>query len=101
MEPLSSSRKCPTCGQWSEWNQNPSDRCRHCGNVLDPQAVKARKKRQEDEFRQKDQLNITLIEIYPYDSAFTRFWKRIVQAFQISLMAIISFIIWLIALLAG
>lgn len=101
MEQSSSSRKCPTCGQWSAWHQHPDDRCEHCGNALDPQALKARQVREEDEFRQKQHFNIALIEIFPYDSGFTRFWKRIVQGFQISLMAIISFIIWVVTILAG
>src|SRR5688572_33447710 len=82
----SSSRKCATCGQWSAWNQHPDDLCEHCGAILDPQAVKARQQQQEEDFRQKQNINIALIEIFPYDSAFTKFWKRIVQGFQITLM---------------
>ena len=96
-----SSRKCSNCGQWSLWNQQPEDLCEHCGAILDPQGLKARQKQEEEDFRQKQNLNIALIEIYSYDSAFTRFWKRIVQGFQITLMAIISFIIWLVTVLAG
>ena len=96
-----STRKCPTCGQWSDWNQNSDDLCQHCGAVLDPQGVRARQLQEEEAFRQQKNINIALIEIYPYDSAFTRFWKRIVQGFQLTLMAIISFIIWVVTVLAG
>jgi hypothetical protein len=101
MEQPTSSRKCPSCGQWSGWKQHPDDRCEHCGNVLDPKALKARQVREEEELRQKQHLNIALIEIYPYDSGLTRFGKRMVQGFQISLLAIISFIIWVVTILAG
>ena len=101
MEQTKSSRKCPSCGQWSNWHQSPDDKCEHCGNYLDPQALKARQQREEEEFRQKKNLNIALIEIYPYDSQWTRFGKRIIQGFQLSLMAIISFIIWVVTILAG
>jgi hypothetical protein len=101
MEQIKSSRKCPGCGQWSNWQQSPDDKCEHCGSLLDPQALKARQQREEDEFRQKEQFNIALIEIYPSDSALTRFGKRIIQGFQLSLMAIISFIIWVVTILAG
>ena len=96
-----SSRKCPTCSQWSAWKQNPEDHCEHCGAILDPQGLKARHQQEEEDFRQKQNINIALIEIFPYDSTLTRFWKRIVQGLQISLMAIISFIIWLVTVLAG
>ena len=96
-----SSRKCANCGQWSLWNQQPEDLCEHCGAILDPQGLRARKLQEEEDFRQKQNINIALIEIFPYDSAFTRFWKRIVQGLQITLMAIISFIIWLVTVLAG
>ena len=96
-----STRKCPACGLWSDWNQNPDDLCQHCGAVLDPQGVRARQLQEEEAFRQQKNINIALIEIYPYDSAFTRFWKRIVQGFQLTLMAIISFIIWVVTVLAG
>ncbi|HSI91726.1 MAG TPA: hypothetical protein VK927_11455 [Adhaeribacter sp.] len=101
MQATTSTRKCPACGQWSGWHKNPDDRCEHCGAILDPQGLKARNLREEEAFRQEQQFNITLIDIHPYDSAFTRFWKNIVRAFQITLMAIISFIIWFITILAG
>ena len=96
-----SSRKCATCGQWSGWKQQPEDRCEHCDAILDPQGLKARHEQEEEAFRQKQNINIALIEIFPYDSTLTRFGKRIVQGFQLTLMAIISFIIWLVTVLAG
>jgi methionyl-tRNA synthetase len=101
MEQMKSSRKCPGCGQWSEWNELPDDKCQHCGNTLDPQGLKARQEQEAEALRQKQHLNLALIEIYPHDSATTRFGKRIVQAAQLTLMAIISFIIWLVTVLAG
>ena len=83
------------------WSQHPDDLCEHCGSILDPQGVKNRQKQEEEDFRQKQNINIALIEIFPYDSGLTRFWKRIIQGFQLTLMAIISFIIWLVTVLAG
>jgi len=96
-----STRKCPACGQWSNWSQNPDDKCEHCGSILDPQGLRARQLQEEEALRQKKNLNIALIEIYPYDSSLTRFGKRIVQGFQLTLMGIISFIIWVVTVLAG
>lgn len=101
MEQLKSSRKCPGCGQWSGWNQSPDDKCEHCDDVLDPQGLKNRQEQEAEEQRQKKNLNLALIEIYPTDPPLTRFGKRIIQAGQLSLMAIISFIIWLVTVAAG
>lgn len=89
------------CGAWSEWNRKPDDRCTFCGELLDPDALRLSEARQKWEQKQEKQLSFSLIEIHPHDSAFTRFWKRIVQAFQITFFSILSFILWLIAWLAG
>lgn len=60
-----------------------------------------RQLKEEEEQAEKKKFNIALIEIYPEDSKPVVFFKRIVQALQITFMAILSFILWLIALLAG
>jgi hypothetical protein len=94
-------KKCPRCGQWSEWTGNPTDLCEHCGSILDEKGFIRQVKEEEEEREEKKKFDITLIEIYPDDSKPVVFFKRIVQGFQIGFMAILSFILWLIALLAG
>lgn len=39
---MASEKKCPHCGHWTPWNQQPSDSCTHCGQVLDPRTVAER-----------------------------------------------------------
>lgn len=97
---MNASKKCPNCGQWSHWNQNPTDRCEHCQSILDPVAVasqQARAKRQLE----KGRFEIDFIEINPHDPWYTQFIKRIGLGFQIAFVSVVSFILWLIALLAG
>ena len=36
---MASEKKCPQCGQWTFWNQQPTDSCSHCGQMLDPRTV--------------------------------------------------------------
>lgn len=91
---------CPRCGQWSEWTGNPTDLCEHCGSILDERGF-IRQMKEEEEQADKKRFDITLIEIYPEDSRLVVFFKRIGQGFQLTFMAILSFILWLIALLAG
>jgi hypothetical protein len=64
---------------------------------LDPVAVASQERRQEE----KQRSSIDFIQINPDDHWFTRFYKRIGLGFQIAFVSIISFFLWLIALLAG
>ncbi|KAA5540364.1 hypothetical protein [Adhaeribacter rhizoryzae] len=95
-----SSKKCPHCGEWSEWNQHPTDTCQFCGALLDDRTL-LREAAREAESKNKKQLEIDIIEVYPTDSFFVKIGKRIIQAIQISFIAIVSFIIWFLTMLAG
>ncbi|MGV3586565.1 MAG: hypothetical protein ACO1OF_06170 [Adhaeribacter sp.] len=95
-----SSKKCPHCGEWSEWDQQPTDTCQFCGALLDDRTL-LREAAREAESRNKKQLEIDIIEVYPTDSFFVKIGKRIIQAIQISFIAIVSFIIWFLTMLAG
>jgi methionyl-tRNA synthetase len=37
---MAAEKKCPHCGKWTNWNNQPSDLCEHCNTVLDPHSVK-------------------------------------------------------------
>jgi hypothetical protein len=94
-------RKCPRCDKWSEWTGSPTDLCEHCGTILDEEGFIRQLKREEEDEKDKNRFDITLIPIYPDDNKVVVFLKRIIQGFQIAFMAILSFILWLIAMLAG
>jgi transcription initiation factor TFIIIB Brf1 subunit/transcription initiation factor TFIIB len=100
-EKLVHQKKCPNCGQWTVWNQSVEDICQHCGAVLDEEGLRRRAQKEEEKEKQAERFNLVMIEIYPTDGPFTVFYKRIIQAFQITFMAILSFIIWLVTILAG
>lgn len=45
-------KKCPHCGEWSHWQQQLTDRCEHCNELLEYRAVQEKaawKKRLSDE----------------------------------------------------
>ncbi|GGG02942.1 hypothetical protein [Pontibacter amylolyticus] len=98
---MSAIRKCPNCGQWSRWTQNPTDRCEHCNSILDPVAVARQQARAERKQEEEERYSIKFIEVNPDDPWYIQFFKRIGLGFQIAFVSIISFFIWLIALLAG
>ncbi|MDX5348584.1 MAG: hypothetical protein LPJ89_02450 [Hymenobacteraceae bacterium] len=96
-----STRKCSNCGQWSEWNMNVEDRCKNCGALLDKAGYEQKQKHQEWQIEQQKKFQIGLIEIKPTDGPVTVFFKNIIRALQVSFIAVMSFILWLITLLAG
>ncbi len=97
--PLFASKKCPFCLQWSIWQQLPDDRCEHCGNLLDPQAEKSAIAREE--LANQKMSSVILMEINPEDGPVKRFFKTIVRGGQLAFAAILSFIMWVVAAVAG
>lgn len=95
-----SSKKCAACGQWSSWNMSPTDRCQHCEELLADQSILSAASRKEGN-EEKKKFEVGLIEIYPSDAWPVVLVKRLVQVVQISFVAIVSFIIWFLTMLAG
>jgi hypothetical protein len=95
-----SSKKCPQCGEWSDWNGEITDCCQHCGALLsDKSSLRAAARVAEQQ--EKKGFELGLIPIHPTDSWPVVLAKRLVQAIQISFVAIVSFLLWLLTLLAG
>ncbi|MFB9863838.1 hypothetical protein [Rufibacter immobilis] len=98
---MKESKKCPHCGQWSVWNHSPADRCEHCQALLDPAAFERQQAQAERKEEEEKRFSVDLIQINPDDSALVKFFKSIGLGFQLAFVGIVSFILWLIALLAG
>jgi hypothetical protein len=94
------SKKCPNCGQWSEWNQQASDTCQHCGALLDDENLIRTAAREAEKSEQKG-FDLDIIQIHPNDAWYVVFYKRIIQGLQYSFIAIMTFILWVLALIAG
>lgn len=102
-ESFKSVKKCKNCGNWSPWQQNINDTCHFCGQLLDEEAFLAKAKAEADasEDQKRYQINLDLIKIYPTDSLVVKLGKRFIQAVQLSFVAVLSFILWVLTLLAG
>ncbi|HYK76345.1 MAG TPA: hypothetical protein VEV16_05165 [Daejeonella sp.] len=98
--------KCPECKQWTTWNGNIQDRCLFCNELIEKEAFK---KQAAKETLQAISANKRPdIIIHPDDSFLVRLSKRIqlacrgfVYYAQIAFVSVISFILWIIALLAA
>ncbi len=97
---LVSTKKCPFCQQWSEWDMQPDDRCTHCGKLLDPQASN-RARQEEAMAHQKAASKVRLIQINADDSAIIWLLKWIVRGGQLLFIALLSFFIWVATVAAG
>ncbi|WBO86386.1 hypothetical protein [Hymenobacter yonginensis] len=97
--PLMASKKCPHCGFWSPWQQQATDRCERCGLYLDAPRMRSEQKRQE--LADKPLPSFMRLELKPDDGTVLRFFKHIVRGGQLVFGAIVSFLLWLVAMLAG
>ncbi|UOQ98866.1 hypothetical protein MUN81_05095 [Hymenobacter sp. 5317J-9] len=97
-ESLISTKKCPACQQWSAWQQQAADRCKHCGELLDP---RAQQEAQQQAATEHLRGGIQLVEIDPTDSRTVRFFKTIARGGQLVFIAILGFIVWLVTVLTG
>lgn len=100
-EALISEKKCPHCGQWSAWQQQHDDRCRHCGQLLDPRAQRMHTFREQQRADNKKKLAALLVAVRADDPWHVRVGKRLFNGVQLVFAAIISFIIWLATAVAG
>jgi methionyl-tRNA synthetase len=91
-------KKCPHCGKWSSWKLNLTDLCDHCGRVLGGKDLENQEKRLADTKANEDNW---MFNIKDTDSDFTKVIKKVGNFFYTIFMAIISFILWLIAALPG
>ncbi|GAB2940090.1 hypothetical protein GCM10027048_00410 [Hymenobacter coalescens] len=96
---LFASKRCPHCGAWSDHQHRPDDRCQHCHELLDPQGPQRAADLQKA--WQWEMPPVMLIPILPTDSRLVRLFKHVVRGGQLLFAATISFILWLIAAVAG
>ena len=96
---MSATKKCPHCGQWTEWLQQPTDLCQHCGQVLEPYRVASNEARQQ--LADEPISPLLLIEIKPDDNAVVKLFKYLIRGGQLAFAAFISFMLWLAAAAAG
>ncbi|WPR74860.1 class I tRNA ligase family protein [Algoriphagus sp. NG3] len=93
-----SQKKCPHCGKWSIWTNNYEDRCEHCGELLSPVELQREQKKVMDKDRNEKEW---MFYINPDDSSIVKFFKKSGNLFYTVFMAIMTFIMWLIAALPG
>jgi hypothetical protein len=95
----SATKKCPHCGQWTAWQQQPSDCCQWCGKVLEPYRVASNQARQT--LADKAMPQMLLVDIKPDDGTALRFLKRIIRGGQLAFAALVAFFVWILTVVVG
>lgn len=91
-------KRCPNCGKWSKWTQDLQDVCEHCGQEL---SLKEQANLKRIESHIQDREENWMFFIKKTDSAWLVTLKKTGNFFYTIFMAIISFILWLVAAFPG
>ncbi len=95
-------KKCPVCNKWTDGNQ---PNCTHCGALIDPHQIAARnkKEREDERIRNKtpSRFENYLEKLSESENPFAKFSFFVLRTLFNIYMAVLSFFLWLIALISG
>jgi hypothetical protein len=94
-------KKCHNCGLWSEWTHHNSDKCLHCGQVLDKEAFERETRKNESDSIQLKKIEDSFLTIKNSDNLPIVFIKRIANIANAIFIAIMGFLVWLTTTIAG
>lgn len=90
--------KCHSCGTW---NEGEHEKCEACNVLLDENRHRKEKRDQADNKLKINTEQPGVFEINEGDNIFIIAVKKIAQGAHFVFMAILSFIIWFIAIFSG
>jgi predicted amidophosphoribosyltransferase len=85
-------KKCKSCGEWSEWSSQLTDTCKYCGALLSEEELhRHQKKEKEIEANDKS----WMFHYEPNAPLFEKAYKKTGFVIYSIMMAIASFIAWI------
>lgn len=90
---MSNTKKCSNCGEWSHWNLSLDDKCEHCGEYLQKQE---KEKAEEKAVIKQLQEKAFLFHINENDNIFQKILKKGGYAVYLIILAIVSFLSWIL-----
>jgi hypothetical protein len=88
--------KCPKCEKWQPTNGESSAQCVFCDAYLHPD-----KRVREVEKRRIEKSKPFFILIHKNDQWYVKIYKWVFNVVQLVFVSIVSFVVWLVTLLAG
>ncbi len=95
------SKKCPHCGEWSEYQDNIHEDCYFCLKPLEPESIQDNQNYEQKGQEYYDKLFEPFFIINPNDFLLVKLLKHTINLLGLIYISIVSFIIALIALLPG
>lgn len=95
---MAAEKKCPHCGNWTQWQNQPSDRCEHCNETLDERTVKLQQEWLDEkrEFYEKN-----FYRIREDDGVFMVIVRKVAMVFHMIFAAITWLIMWVVMSVNG
>lgn len=86
-------KKCDVCGEWTDGNKYV---CGHCGEIMEEERFKEKATREKQTI-----FDVAWVTIHPTDHLIVKGIKRIVLSIQIVYFGLLSFFIWMIAMISS
>jgi DNA-directed RNA polymerase subunit RPC12/RpoP len=95
--------RCPACKKFSHTDGSVEATCEHCGSYLQPIALKEKLQAEEAERQRKlkHEHPVFWVNVKPGDSSLRKSFVRLMQGGQLMYAAIVSFLLWVVAIVAG
>ena len=95
--------RCPACKKFSHTDGSVEATCEHCGSYLQPIALKEKLQVEEQERQRKlkHEHPVFWVNVKPDDTNFRKSVVRLMQGGQLIYAAIVSFLLWVVAIVAG
>lgn len=95
---MKTEKKCPHCGNWTEWEKHPTDRCTSCNEVLDKIALEEKTEREEKAKFIKEN---DFLRIKETDGLGMRMVRRTAWFFHVIFAAITWAFLWFVTTFSG
>lgn len=86
-------KKCDVCGEWSDGNKYV---CSHCGEIMEEERLKEKSKREKQTV-----FDVAWVTIQPTDHLIVKAVKRVILTVQVIYFGLLSFFIWMIAMISS
>lgn len=95
---MKTEKKCPSCGAWTPWEKQPTDRCTSCNELLDAISLSEKAEREEKE-RVYNENNF--LRIRETDGTGMRIVRKTAQVFHVIFAAITWAFLWFVTTFSG
>jgi len=95
---MKTEKKCRSCGAWTEWEKQATDRCTSCNELLDPVFLLEKTEREEKE---RIYIENDFLRIRETDGLGMRIIRRTASVLHVIFAAITWAFLWMVTTFSG